>query len=226
MNASGITPRISQPSCHYTTASSSSMVVSSNFQTCSLVNSSPTSLPIERFINQSANIPLDDPPPYEEVIKMGPRVSPIEGASAVDHEPLTPFSASDNEMDIDCPGSANMSPNVSDNEENRPPPSYESLTKWNRPTTFDNDDGWEPHNNSPTTGEENMKGNLDANSDGAFATAFDDTNVHGIIYSDAYEYPEYTVDVAETYYSDNLLCNCKFAFVKYFEYRIEKNFNF
>jgi hypothetical protein len=182
-----INNRISQPNCLYTTSSSSSqMVMSSNQPQCSLVNT----LPMDRFVNST--VPADSPPTYDEAVYQDPRVSPIEGAS-------TPSSLNvftDNDMDIDCPGSANISPNVSDNEENRPPP-YSELSPWQNE--------WEttPSVSQLTTANiDDKKSSQNLNLNSLFPKDF------GIIYNDTYTYPEYTVDLVDSHFSDHFQCQC------------------
>uniref|UniRef100_A0AC34G7G8 Uncharacterized protein n=1 Tax=Panagrolaimus sp. ES5 TaxID=591445 RepID=A0AC34G7G8_9BILA len=176
-NVSAINARISQPDCYYTSASSSSqMVMSSNQPHSSFVN---TSLPMDRFVN---SIPADSPPAYEDLFHKDPRVSPVDGI------PTTPDPAaslnvfSDNDMDVDDnPGSANISPNVSDNEENRPP-LY--------------DEEWRPKWEERRPSEELKSRDFDL-----FSTQKD-------IHNEAYHDAAYCIDISDTFFNDSYQCQC------------------
>uniref|UniRef100_A0A914Z6J4 USP domain-containing protein n=1 Tax=Panagrolaimus superbus TaxID=310955 RepID=A0A914Z6J4_9BILA len=177
-NVSAINTRISQPDCYYTSASSSSqMVMSSNQPHSSFINSS---LPMDRFVN---SIPADSPPAYEDLIHKDPRVSPVEGISTTPDPAASLNVFSDNDMDVDDnPGSANISPNVSDNEENRPP-SYNDA--WQQK--------WEE-----THSDELKSRDFDLN---IFDTRKD-------IHNEAYHDAVYCIDIADTFFNDNFQCQC------------------
>uniref|UniRef100_A0AC35G3A4 USP domain-containing protein n=2 Tax=Panagrolaimus sp. PS1159 TaxID=55785 RepID=A0AC35G3A4_9BILA len=164
---------------YYTPANSSSsqIVMSSNQPNNSMINTLPI---MDRFVN---SIPADSPPAYEDIIRTDPRVSPIDGMPSTTDPSASLNVFSDNEMDceMDVPGSANISPNVSDNEENRPPPYSET---------------WQPKWGNDT--EELRSRDFDL---GPFGERKD-------IRNEAYEDSEYTVDVMESYYNDNFQCQC------------------
>jgi len=174
---SNVNTRISQSNCHYTTASSSTTIISAPSAPNYLYES-----PMQRFIGDlSASA---DPPSYDEAMGKPHPASPIDGSlsNPPNYLPADPYA----DMEIDGIGSSNVSPAISEDEENVPP--------------IVNDHGC---NDCPTT--ENWHNSMDQEgnlaNDGAFEMEREE------LYSDAYDDPKYTVDIMETGYCSIFSCN-------------------
>ncbi|KAE9551831.1 hypothetical protein FO519_004963 [Halicephalobus sp. NKZ332] len=170
---SNVNTRISQSNCHYTTASSSTTIISApNY---------PYDSPMDRFIGNLAA--ASDPPSYDETMGKAHPASPIDGSlsNPPNYLPTDPYA----EMEIDGILSSNVSPAISDDEENVPPEVAN-----------------QGYNDCPTA--ENWQSSMDQDgnlaNDGAFEVEREE------LYSDAYEDPKYTVDVIDTGYCNTFSC--------------------